>query len=107
MLDHPMSQMLELITAWESHAEYLDQRGDRKQALRFRRAAANLEMQLGTPPPGQGKPEDMSRIQAERTAGAPGEVTRVAPEVSPPEEAGFTPMQLRRSIGKGTLRGIK
>ena len=106
MLEHPMSQMMELISAWESHAEYLDNRGDRKQAARFRRAAAALEMQLGTPPPGQGNPADMSRIQAERTAGAPEERTRVNSTVQPPEATGFTPQQLRASFGRGNVRRI-
>lgn len=107
VLNHPMSEMLELISAWEAHAEYLENRGDRRQAARFRRAAKALEAQIGAPPAGQGKPEEMSRIEAERLAGAPAEKTRVSPEVAPPEATrGFTPQQLRRSIGRGTLRGV-
>ena len=107
MLDHPMSQMVELIAGYYAHADYLDKRGDRRQAALFRRAAQSLESQLGVPPPGQGQPADMARIQAERQAGAPGEITRVAPGVSPPETRGFTPEQLRRSVGRGTLRGVR
>jgi hypothetical protein len=98
--------MLELITAWESHADYLEQRGDKRQADRFRKAAAALELQIGVPPAGQGNPKDMSRIQAARTAGAPEEITPVAPEVAPPESGGFTPVQLRKSVGRGSLRRI-
>jgi len=108
MLDHPMSVQLELISAWEAHANYLEKRGDVKQAARFRRAAAALESQIGAPSPGQGKPEDMTRILSERQAGSPEERTRVSPEVAPPEATrGFTPGQLRRSIGRGTLRGVR
>lgn len=104
MLQHPMSQMVELIAGYYSHADYLDKRGDRRQAALFRRAAMALESQIGAPPAGAAKPEEASRVQAQREAGAPEERTRVAPEVSPPEERGFTPEELRRSIGRGTLR---
>lgn len=106
MLEHPMSQMVEMIAGYYAHADYLDKRGDRRQAGLFRRAAQAMELQLGVPPAGQGSPGDMSRIQSQRDAGTPEERTRVAPEVSPPEERGFTPQQLRRSLGRGTLRGV-
>lgn len=107
MLDHPMSEMLELISAWEAHAEYLERRGDAKQAMRFRRAARALEAQIGAPQPGQGGPTGASEVEAARKAGAPEERTRVAPEVAPPEAtSGFPPAQLRRSIGRGTMRRV-
>jgi len=107
MLNHPMSQMVELIAGYYSHADYLDKRGDRRQANLFRKAATSLEGQLGVAPPGQGKPEEMSRIEAERQAGTPEERARISPEVAPPEATrGFTPSQLRRSIGRGKLRKV-
>ena len=105
MLDHPMSQTLELISAWEAHAKYLELRGDAKQAMRFHRAAAALETQIGAPAPGQGSPAESSKIEAARAAGTPEERTRIAPEVAPPEAtSGFTPAELRRSVGRGSLR---
>ena len=107
MLDHPMSQMVKLIAGYYSHADYLDKRGDSRQAGLFRRAAQSLEAQLGVPPPGQGKPEDMSRVQAERTVGAPEERTKVPSQVAPPESiSGFSPEQARRTIGTGSLRAV-
>lgn len=107
MLNHPMSQMVKLISGYYKHADYLDFRGDKRQAALFRRAAQALEGQLGVPPPGQGQPADMSRILAERGEGAPEEAVRVSSQVAPPEATrGFTPSQLRRSVGRGTLKGI-
>jgi hypothetical protein len=105
-LDHPMSQELELIAGYYAHADYLDKTGDRRQAALFRRAAQALESKLGAPEPGQGKPEDMSRIMKERAEGAPEERTRANPEVAPPETEGFSPQQLRQSIGTGSIRTI-
>jgi len=104
MLEHPMSQMVEMIAGYYSHAEYLEMVGDRRQAALFRRAAQSLETQLGAPQPGQGRPEDMSRITSEREAGSPGEITRVAPTVAPPESRGVAPGQLREAIGRGSVR---
>jgi len=107
MLDHPMSIQLELISAWEAHAKYLGLRGDAKGSMRFLRAARALESQMGAPAPGQGRPEEASRIQAAREAGTPEERAKVNPEVAPPEaRSGFTPQQMRRSIGRGAIRRV-
>ena len=106
ILDHPMSKQVEMIAGYYAHADYLDARGDSRQAALFRRAAQVLEMQMGAPAPGQGRPEEMSRIMAEREAGAPAERPEALPRVAPPEaRAGFTPEELRRAIGRGTVRG--
>ncbi|MHA2065554.1 MAG: hypothetical protein ACXABY_14360, partial [Candidatus Thorarchaeota archaeon] len=102
VLNHPMTEQIELIASYYTHAEYLEIRGDVKRAAIFRNAAQSLEAQMGAPPPGQGKPEDMSRIMAEREIGTPEEKTRVSPEILPPEARGFTPQQLRQSVGRGT-----
>ncbi len=106
-LDSIEAQLAEKITAFYSHADYLDKRGDRRQANIFRRLAQSMEAQIGVPPPGQGKPADMTRIESQREAGTPEERARIAPEVSPPEaNRGFTPSQLRKSTGRGTLRRV-
>ena len=105
MFDHPISQLVEMIAGYQIHADYLERRGDLRQAALFRKAATALESQLGAPAPGQGKAPEMGRVLAEREAGAPGEVSRVRPEISPPEgREGFTPMELRKLIGQGRLR---
>jgi len=104
VLEHPMSQQIEMIAAYYAHADYLEASGDIRQAGLFRKAAQSLEAQMGAPPPGQGRPEDMTRIMAEREAGAPDEVTKVSPEIAPPETRGFAPGQLRQIVGQGTLR---
>uniref|UniRef100_A0A6M3KJH2 Uncharacterized protein n=1 Tax=viral metagenome TaxID=1070528 RepID=A0A6M3KJH2_9ZZZZ len=106
VMNHPMSQMVKLIAGYYSHADYLDKRGDTRQANLFRRAAQALEAQLGAPAPGQGRPEDMSRVQQEREAGAPSPRAIVPSTVAPPETTGFSPEQLRQSIGRGSLRAI-
>ena len=107
LINSPISQLVEQIAGYYSHADYLDNRGDPRQANLFRKAARALESQLGVPPPGQGKPEDMARIQQARTEGAPQEVNKVSPGVSPPEQqSGFTPQQLRRSVGSGSIRAL-
>lgn len=106
MLRHPMSEMVELIASYYSHADYLDKRGDRRQATLFRKAAIALESQLGAPPAGAAKPEESSRVERQVKEGPPEERTRVSPEISPPETRGFTPQELRRSIGRGALRSI-
>ena len=107
ILEHPMSQQVELIAGYYAHADYLAERGDRRQAELFKRAAQALEAQMGAPAPGQGKPEEASRIEAERKAGAPGEKTRVTPNVAPPETTGgFSPQELRQSIGRGNVRAV-
>lgn len=104
VFDHPMTQMLEMIASYEAHADYLDWRGDKKSAMRFRKAAQSLESQLGVPPAGQAKPEEMSEVQAERKEGTPAERPTVPSKVAPPETGGFTPQQLRRNIGRGQVR---
>jgi hypothetical protein len=104
VLDNPMTQQIELIAGYQAHADYLERRGDVKQAQIFRKAAVAIEAQLGAPAPGQGKPNEMTEIQSERTAGSPKEQATVPSRVSPPETKGFTPMQLRRSIGRGSVR---
>jgi len=103
LLDHPMSQMVEMIAGYYVHADYLDSRGDKKQAVLFRKAAQSLESQLGVPPAGSASPTDASRVGAAIEAGTPGEKARVSSKVAPPETKGFTPQELRRSIGRGNL----
>jgi hypothetical protein len=103
MLEHPMSQMVEMIAGYYAHADYLEHRGDARQAALFRRAAEALEGQLGVPPAGAGKPAEAAGVEAAREAGTPAEKPRVSPAIAPPETRGFTPAQLRQSIGKGSL----
>ena len=105
MLDHPVAQMVEMIAGFQAHADYLQNRGDSRQAELFRKAAASLEAQLGAPEPGQGRPTESSRIMAERAAGTPAEVPTVPSKVAPPEtRGGFTPQMLRQSIGRGKVQ---
>jgi hypothetical protein len=105
MLLHPMTQQIELISGYQVHAEYLQSRGDAKQAALFLRAAQQLEAQMGTPENGQGNP---SQITPQNTGlpspGAPEKKTPVNSQQMPPEERGFTPAQLRQSIGRGKIR---
>ena len=103
VMNNPMSQNIELIAGYYAHADYLEFKGDIKQAALFRKAAGALEAQMTAPPPGQGKPQDMNRILAEREAGAPAPVSRVSPQVAPPETGAFSPQQLRQLIGRGKL----
>ena len=104
VLDHPMSQQVELIAGYYAHADYLEHRMDFRQAALFRRAAQALESQLGVPPAGAGKPEEASRIASQVTEGTPEEKVGVPPQVAPPETGGFTPAQLRQMVGRGSLR---
>lgn len=105
ILQSPEALLAEKIVGFYSHADYLAKRGDRRGAAIFRRLAQGMEAQIGIPPAGQGRPAEMSRIMAQREAGTPEERTRVSPEVSPPEaQRGFSPEQLRQSIGRGTVR---
>jgi len=105
ILDHPMSQNIEMIAGYYAHADYLDKRGDSRQAQLFRKAAQALEAQLGAPAPGQGKPTEMTGILAAREAGAPAERPVVPSKVVPPEGiSGFTPQELRRAIGRGSVK---
>jgi hypothetical protein len=104
MLEHPLTQSVQLISEYYVHADYLDSRGDRRQAALFRKAAQALEGQLGLPEPGQATPAEMTRVSAQREAPAPEARTRVSPQVLPPEQQGFTPQTLRRVIGTGKIR---
>jgi len=107
VLNHPMSIQVELIAGYYKYAEYLQKIGDRKQAALFIRAAKSLESQLGAPAPGQANPADMTKVQSQRDAGAPTERVKIDPSVSPPEEAGFSPQMLRKSIGRGSVKAIR
>ncbi len=107
VLNNPMSQLVQMISGFYAQADYLSKNGDMKQAELFRKAALAAESQLGAPAPGQGQPLDMTRIQSQRLAGAPSPVPPVPSTVSPPEQAGFTPAQLRTSIGQGSVRNIR
>ncbi|MBT9132886.1 MAG: hypothetical protein DDT33_01416 [Firmicutes bacterium] len=102
--DHPMTQQLELTSSYYAHADYLEFRGDKRQAALFRRAAQALEMQLGVPPPGAAKPAEALEAEAARAEAAPERRPRVAPGVTPPEARGFTPAQLREMIGRGHVK---
>lgn len=105
MRAHPMTKNIELITAYETHAQYLQSRGDYRGANRFMMAAKALESQFVAPAttaPGQPNPTQTNRVLAEREAGAPERVERVNPTVSPPEgQRGFSPAQIRNLIGVG------
>lgn len=100
---HPMTEQLELAAGYYAHADWLDSRGDSRQAAMFRRAAQALEMQFGAPPPGAAKPAETLEAEAARASAAPGEKARVRPEVAPPETRGFPPGELRGMIGRGRL----
>jgi hypothetical protein len=102
MLDNPFYQQVQLINSFNAHADYLLSRGDKRQAALFRKAASMIETQLSASPAGAGKP-----TVANADVAANPEKARVSPNVQPPEEGGFTPQQLRRSIGKGSLRAIQ
>ena len=106
VLDHPVSKTIEVIAGLSTYADYLDFRGDNRQAALFRKAALAMEAQLGAPAPGQGRPTEMPGILAAREAGAPAERPIVAPQIAPPETRGFTPQELRRAIGRGTVRKV-
>jgi len=104
-LDHPMTQQIEMIAGYRTHANYLDSMGDREQANLFRKAADAMEGQLGAPAPGQGTVQNQDMINRQREAGAPAEVPTVPSNVTSPEGvSGFTPQQLRRSIGSGKIK---
>ena len=102
---HPVTQQLELISAYEAHAELLAKLGDRRQAERFKKAAMALELQMGVPPPGSARPIEAEGAEAARAAAAPEEKSRVPAGVSPPEaRSAWTPQELRGMIGRGTLK---
>jgi hypothetical protein len=101
----PVAQLVEQIAGFNAHADYLASRGDRKQADLFRRAALSLEAQLGVPEAGSGTAPVETMAQPKRVAGAPQEKARVASNIAPPEaRQGFSPQQLRQTIGKGKIR---
>ena len=104
VLDHEMSQLIELASGYEAHADYLEHRGDFRQAARFRKAAQALDAQMGVPPAGAARPEEATRVAKQVEEGTPGERARVSPTVAPPEARGFTPTELRRNIGRGSIR---
>jgi hypothetical protein len=103
MVDHPTYKLVSLINSFNAHADYLLSRGDKRQAALFRKAASLTELQLSAAPAGAGKPMG---VQSQDAEGANPKKTRVSPDVQPPEERGFTPMELRKSIGTGSLRTI-
>jgi len=105
VMNHPMTKNIKLIAGYQTHAKYLEQRGDVKQAMLFRRAAQALEAQFAAPPPGQGQPTEMTDILAQREAGAPQATPRAQSRTAPPEtRGGFTPQQLRDMVGNGRIR---
>jgi len=83
--NHPITQNIELAAAYSTYAKYLDWRGDREGAARFRKAAQAMEAQLSAPPPGQGYPAEMPEIIAQREAGSPAKPPGVSPTVLPPQ----------------------
>ena len=107
VLEHPMSLMVEMIAGYQTHADYLEKRGDTKQAELFRKASEALETQLGVPPAGSAKPTEEAEVSQARKAGAPAERPTIPSRVSPPEtgtSSGFAPQELRNRIGRGTVR---
>jgi hypothetical protein len=115
MLEHPMTKQLELISGYIVHADYLDSRGDTKQAALFRNAASSLEQQMNQLPNGQGQPQDIipqnnggtitQNPQLPARVGTPSK-TKVNSNLLPPEARGFTPAELRQSIGRGKVRPV-
>ena len=107
VLNSPEALLLEKIAGFRAHAEFLNFHGDPIQANSFRKMADALEAQMGMPAPGQTTAPNMGRVEAQREAGAPEPKGRVSPGVAPPEvTSGFTPQELRRSIGNGkVIRG--
>ena len=105
MLEHPVFEATQAAAAAYAHADYLEHRGDIRQAGLFRRAAMSLEAQIGVPPAGSAAPQEATRVARQVEEGTPEERARVAPQVAPPEtRGGFTPQQLRQGIGRGSLR---
>lgn len=105
IMDSPEALALQKIAAFRKHAKYLKARGDIDQSRVFRKMADSMEAQMGMPAPGQAATPEMSRIEAEREAGAPTKRPRVASNVAPPEAvSGFTPQQRRNIFGKGKTR---
>ena len=104
IMDSPEAMALEKIAGFRAHAKYLEFHGDKKQDDSFLKMADAMEAQFGAPAPGQGAIPEMGRIEAERSAGAPGAKPRVSPGVAPPEATtGFTPQELRNRLGRGRI----
>jgi len=105
MLEHPMSKQLEMIASYVVHANYLDSVGDKDQADLFRQASEVLKSQMGQPAPGQANnPMQQGNALQARQAGAPQPVPTVSPSVVAPETVGgFTPQNMRKAIGQGTV----
>jgi hypothetical protein len=106
IMEHPMTQQIEMIAAYKKHAEYLRSVGDSAQAETFSLAAASLERQMGsTFDEGEGAPQEASEVAAQREAGTAKGSKGILPQIAAPEATqGFTPQQLRYSIGKGTMK---
>jgi hypothetical protein len=83
---HPMTQNINLASAYTTFAKYLEYRGDREGAARFRKAAQSLEAQLTVPPAGAAKPTEATEVMAQREAGATPRAPGVSPAVTPREE---------------------
>ena len=104
IMENEVTLRLEMIAGYLVHADYLESKGDMKQAGLFRRAAESLEVQLGIPPAGSAAPAEADRVGRQRKEGAPTERPSVDPRVAPPEaRSGFTPAQLRQSVGAGNI----
>ncbi len=109
VLNSPTSQLIQQIASYYFHADYLESRGDVKQAQLFRKAAQAMEAQFGQPAPGQAANNaPRTALEQARAAGASQPANNANAQVIPPEEQqGFTPQQLRQSIGRGSLRAIQ
>lgn len=107
VMTHPVVQAVQVINGMYGQADYLEQAGDKRQAELFKLAAKQMEAQLGAPAPGQGNVQQQAGTLAAREAGAPAERVTVPSRVQPPEGKGFTPQELRRSIGRGSLRATR
>jgi hypothetical protein len=104
MLNSPTAQLIEQISGFRTHADYLDYMGDTLQGALFRKAADSLEAQLGVPAPGQGVAPEMTNVNATREAAGGAKTPRAKAGVAPPEAmAGFSPQQLRNMVGKGKI----
>jgi len=107
IMKHPVTESIQAISGYYAQADYLENVGDTRQAKLFRMAAEQMEAQLGAPAPGQADVQSQAGVNAAREAGAPAERPKVPSNVQPPENAGFTPQELRRTIGRGTLRASR
>lgn len=107
ILTSPEAMTLKKIAGFRAHAKYLEFHGDFDQAKTFLKMADAMEAQFGAPAPGQGMPQTMGNVEAQREAVAPSARPRVSPGVAPPEAvSGFGPQTLRNMIGRGkVLRG--